>query len=103
MKVLAVCQGGNVRSVSLAFLLKYRYGIDALACSFEKNSPETISMLCSWADSIVVMEPQFSQYIPEMFQNKIQVCNVGPDVWGNPLDPRLLELIENLQIGRTPK
>ena len=46
MKVFCLCAGGVSRSVGLAFVLKYHYGHDAIAGSYEKNSPETIDMLC---------------------------------------------------------
>jgi len=76
-----MCQGGTSRSVGMAFLLKYKYNIDAIACSWEKNSPETLKMLFEWADNILIMETNFEKYIPNEYKNKIVVTDVGKDVW----------------------
>ena len=95
-KVLTMCQGGNSRSVGCAYLLKYEYGFDALACGWEKNSSETITMLCKWADWIMVMEPQFKDYVPVQYHGKIAVVDVGPDRWFNSLHPELLDLCNKL-------
>lgn len=76
-----MCQGGNSRSVAMAYLLKYFYNIDAIACSWEKNSPETLKMLFEWADNILIMQGNFEQYIPEEYKSKIRVTDVGPDIW----------------------
>lgn len=94
MKMLTMCQGGNSRSVGCGYLLKYRYGIDTIACGWEKNSPETIKMLCEWANHIIVMEEAFKQYVPEKFHAKLSVMDVGPDKWCNSLHPDLLETLE---------
>lgn len=93
MKVLCMCQGGNSRSVALGFLMKYRYGEDALACSWEKNTPETLKMLFEWADRIFVMQNIFKQYVPEQYHAKLYVVDVGEDVWFNGLHPELLNLL----------
>lgn len=92
-KVLCMCQGGNSRSVALAFLMKYRYGEDSLSCSWEKNSPETLKMLFEWADRIFVMQEIFRQYVPVEYHEKLHVVDVGPDIWGNGLHPDLLNLL----------
>jgi predicted protein tyrosine phosphatase len=89
-----MCQGGNVRSVAIGYVLKYQYGIDAIACSWEANTQETRDMLCNWADSVIVMEASFAQYIPQKYHSKLQVMDVGPDMWGNSLHPQLIELIQ---------
>lgn len=97
-KILCMCQGGNSRSVALGFLMKYRYGEDALACSWEKNSPDTLKMLFEWADKIIVLQAHFVQYIPAEYHAKVGVVDVGPDVWCNGLHPDLLNiLIEKLE------
>lgn len=88
-----MCQGGNSRSVALGFLMKYRYGEDALACSWEKNSPETLKMLFKWADRIIVMQEIFRKYVPEEYHEKLFTVDVGEDVWCNGLHPELLNLL----------
>lgn len=83
-KVLCMCRGGNCRSVYLAYVFKYYFGIDALSVGFERNSFETISMLCKWADRIVVVDPEAKKYIPIGMLKKVEVFDVGPDRWWNP-------------------
>jgi predicted protein tyrosine phosphatase len=90
MKVVCMCQGGNSRSVGCAYLLKYYYGMDALACGWEKNTPETLDMLFSWAEGIIVMQEEFTKYVPEKYKEKLYVADVGPDIWCNSLHPDLL-------------
>lgn len=94
MKILCVCEGGNVRSVACAYLLKYMHGQDALAVSFAKNSVDTILMLVIWADKIVVMQREMEAIVPSIYQQKVSVYDVGPDKWGNAFHPQLLEKIE---------
>lgn len=81
MKILTICQGGNSRSVAMAYVLKYRYEIDSLACSWEKNSKETLNMLFNWADYIFTMETEFIKYIPDEFKHKVLSTDVGIDRW----------------------
>lgn len=100
MKILTVCQGGNIRSVALACRLKSLHGHDALACSRESNSPETIKMLCTWADMVVVMEPEYADCIPMEFRGKLHICDVGPDRWGAAFRPELQDLIAQKGISK---
>ena len=95
MKVLTMCQGGNSRSVAAGFLLKYKYNIDAIACSWEKNSPSTLKMLMEWADKIIVMQEHMRQYVLPEYQQKIIVIDVGPDIWCNGLHTELLQKVDS--------
>ena len=81
---LTVCEGGTVRSVGLAFMLKTR-GFDALAASWRWNPPETLDLLCRWATRIIVVQPEFVEKISPAHRKKITVYDVGPDTYGNPL------------------
>lgn len=92
MKILAVCEGGNCRSVATALLLKCN-GYDALACSWKDNSPETLAMLYEWAGAICVMEEYMAEKIPDQHRHKLTVIDVGPDRWCNPFDGELLGII----------
>ena len=96
MKIVTLCQGGNSRSVALGFVLKYYYGQDVLACSWEKNTEETKSMLFAWADRILIMETSFLQYVPTEFQKKVGIYDVGPDIWCNGLHPQLIEIVNKM-------
>ena len=102
MKILCICQGGNVRSVACGYVLKYMYGVDAVAASWEKNSPETLDMLCRWADAIFVMQPEFVEKVYEPYRTKVHVIDVGPDVWFNSLHPELIDKVNGL-LQRYPK
>lgn len=73
-KWLVVCRGGNTRSVAIALLLKYKYGKDALAASIEKNSRETLFMLSSWADKILVTEADHYEYMRQLTPRVHMLC-----------------------------
>lgn len=90
MKFLCVCEGGNSRSVGLAFLLKYYCGQDAIAYTWRHQSPETMEMLCNWAEHIVLMNNGWEDKIPEPYRTKIMVCDVGDDRYFQP-HPDLLK------------
>ena len=90
MKILTMCAGGNVRSVGLKYLLKYKYGHEALACGQDANSPETIEMLCSWADHIIAVTQDYIKFIPEKYHNKLHVYDIGVDRFGYAFHPELL-------------
>ena len=84
MKVLCICQGGNVRSVALATELKQRHRVDALAAGYVKNRPETLRLLMEWADRIVVMRDIYRGHVPAEFSSKVTVAEVGEDTYGSP-------------------
>jgi predicted protein tyrosine phosphatase len=93
-RFLCVCEGGNVRSVGLAYVLKNGYGQDAVACGWRFNSRETLTLLCEWADYVVVMEQKFASKIDARFQAKLRVVDVGPDRFGSPFAPELQEFLQ---------
>jgi hypothetical protein len=89
-RVLCTCRGGNSRSVGMAYALKYFFGHDAIACGVEGNDPETVTMLCNWAQIIICMRPEFKEKIPSEFWHKTFVCDVGYDRYFQP-HPDLIE------------
>lgn len=91
-KAVCICQGGNCRSVACAYVLKYFFECDALSCSAEQQTPETIRMLCDWSDYVIVMQPEFRSVVPVEFTEKIRVVDVGADRWFNGLHPELVEV-----------
>ncbi len=97
-KILTMCAGGNVRSVALKYLLKYKYGHEALCCGQDANSAETIDMLCSWADYVIVLTQEYEKFVPEKYKNKLLCYDVGPDRFGYAFHPELgmilMEMIE---------
>ncbi len=96
MKIVTQCRGGNVRSVAAKFLLHVKYGHDVLACGFEFNTPETVKMLCEWADYIVVMKDEFCKEIPIEFKDKMVCYHVGPDRFGYAFHPELQQMIDTM-------
>lgn len=106
MKVLTVCRGGNVRSVSLGFLMKHSLGHDAIACGFEKNTPETINMLAQWADKIVTLSSNIRKNFEEITQGKYKdktlLFDVGQDRWFNPMHPELVSML-SVHVGYHPE
>ncbi len=97
MKILCVCRAGIVRSGALSMNLKQRFGyLDTLQAGVDFNSPETLSMLYAWADKIYIVEDVFWNNIPEEFKAKTELINIGPDVWGNCMNPELQSKVINL-------
>lgn len=96
MKILCLCRGGSVRSVTLAHVLKYGLGLDALTASLEKNSPETLDMVCNWADGIMVVEAEMRDQVPMKYQPKVRVFPIGPDIWGASLHGDLMQRISSI-------
>ena len=66
-----------------------RRGHDALQAGVDLNTPETIAMLASWADVILVAETAMSGRVPAEFAVKCVDSGLGADRWGNPLHPEL--------------
>ena len=98
MRILTICEHGNVRSVALAYLLKTIYGYDVLACGVRETSEETREMLFTWADKIIVLDKKL--IIPNFqllhFSEKVIILDVGEDIWH---DPYAQELIHKLLKG----
>jgi len=90
---LCLCEGGNVRSVSLAWILKDHFHQNALAASWRWNLPETLDALYTWADYIIVMQGIFIEKIPLFYHSKVRVADVGPDRFGNPFHQDLVQIL----------
>lgn len=88
MKFLTVCDGGNVRSHCMAVCLKERFH-EAIAIGRWACKPETIDMMCNWADVVILMEPHMKENIPEKYADKIYDINVGFDRYGVGINPEL--------------
>ena len=92
MKCLCVCSGGNVRSVTLAFVLKHK-GYDAISSIARFNSKKTFDLLGKWADVIYVVQEKYSKAIPDKWKNKIKLFDLGPDIWHHSLNKQLIKKI----------
>lgn len=95
-KILTMCAGGHVRSVGLKYLLKYKYGHEALACGQDANSLETRNMLCDWADYIIVVTKDYLPEVPEKYKDKLICYEIGPDRFGYAFNSELLGICDNL-------
>ena len=93
-----MCAGGNVRSVALKYLLKYKYGHESLACGQDANSAETIEILCNWADYIIVVTKDYLTFIPEKYKDKTFCYEIGVDRFGYAFHPELLEICDKIII-----
>lgn len=95
MKILTICEGGNVRSVGFARILKVYLNHNAIALggpAFRADyNREPGTMLSRWADQIIFMAEYIQKGIPipEDCKHKVRVCEVGKDVYGDPFHPDL--------------
>jgi predicted protein tyrosine phosphatase len=93
-RVLCICRGGNTRSIAASFLLKYKYGCEALAIGMEKTTPETLSLLLQWSTAVLVFDKEAHRRIMMVrgwqHVRTFHFVPLGHDVWTNPLDMDLL-------------
>ena len=96
MKILTICRAGLVRSIALADVLKLHFEpTDVLSLGIDFSSLPTQQMLFNWADKIVIMESHYLEKISEVYKTKILICEVGPDTYGNPKNPELINKVFN--------
>jgi hypothetical protein len=93
MKYLCVCDGGNVRSHALAYVLHDLKGHEAIAVGRIRVSAETMEMLCGWSDRVVLMQPHMIESIPNSHRSKVLVTDVGVDRFGIYIHPELLAMV----------
>lgn len=102
MKILVLCDEGNNRSVTVAHHLKY-WGHDVIAAGLKRNSPETLEMLSEWADRIVLTErsqvPVIQSMWPTAFSSKLDLWDIGPDVYPRPFNKDLLAIVRRFMKG----
>jgi hypothetical protein len=94
MKILTVCEGGNVRSVTLGCLLKYyfRGNHEVIAASASKLKSPTLQMLVDWADTVLVVDLDIEEMLGRKIDHghgKIKLAHLGPDIWGMSMHPDL--------------
>lgn len=86
--ILCVCNGGNVRSASLATILKLVYNKNAINVGCLYLDRQTISMLTEWADIIIC----FTDKALILFPDGI-IFDVGEDIWHYSRHPELVEVL----------
>ena len=95
MKILCVCRSGNVRSVATKYVLNKRGYDDVIAVGGYLNTFKTMSILCKWADTILLAKPNHRAFISSDYRDKIDKNFViGDDRWGTPVNWELAEIIE---------
>lgn len=94
VKFLCVCDGGNVRSHALAFVLHDFHGVEAIPIGRLRVSPHTMDTMCLWADTIVLMQPHMIESIPIDHHHKVTCVDVGIDRFGIYVHPELLDLVK---------
>lgn len=109
-KILSVCLGGSVRSVTFANICKNQYAVDAIAASAIWNTNETFEMLCNWADYICLIAPRelpepdkiwqkqwdLCPVFEDRFASKLRIIDVGMDIYGTPNHKDLVAKIAKL-------
>lgn len=118
MKILVVCDQGNNRSVTLAGQLKY-LGNDVLSAGISTNSEGTLAWLARFAEAIILTahdqrapfkkaieaeykaaiereDPCAPAYAWERHRMKVEVWDIGPDVYKRPFNKQLLAIVKRL-------
>lgn len=90
MRILTVCEHGNVRSVAMAYLIKtiYHHKHEVLAVGVKDVSKQTFEYLANrWADKVIVMDKSLFtnnslQRIKHIQRRgKFFLADVGEDIW----------------------
>lgn len=104
MKILILCNHGNVRSVGLKYLIQRLYDHDVLAAGVEENLFDTVEMLMEWADKVICLTSESNNTVmANAHSPKDRVfIDIGKDVWHNPfhheLQHKLLKEIKGLHL-----
>lgn len=84
-KYLCICDAAVTRSYALATSLKIDFGREAISVGRYYISPDTMKMLCEWADIIVTAQEHMIESIEADYRHKVVCANMGEDVWGHKL------------------
>jgi hypothetical protein len=96
MKLLILCDIGANRSVTLAHILKFQ-NHDVLTAGLKTNSPETLTLLASWADLVIITaRDQLSDAVLIAEPTKIRVMPIGPDIYPRPFNKDLYRICKRL-------
>lgn len=96
MNIVTVCENGNKRSVHAAYLMRYKRKVDGggmndiIPIGIKTASPNLQIMVFDWADWIILTDKRFQDQIPQEYQHKLHIWDVGPDIWPPTLDRDLL-------------
>lgn len=104
MKILVLCNHGNVRSVALKYLIQRLYDHDVLAAGVEENSFDTLEMLFKWAEKVISLTPEANDSVIASSHSPKDrhFIDIGKDVWNNPfaqeLQHKLLKKVKELDL-----
>lgn len=94
MTILVLCQRGNVRSVTVATILKDYAGMqDVIAAGVETSTQRTMNLLTDWADIVLVAGDVKLDGLPIYFEIDIKwhkLSEIGKDIWGQAMHPELV-------------
>ena len=97
MNIITICEGGNVRSVGLARILKNRHhNVVAIGTAHNMAGDEPIRILVKWAELVVLMSASLkpAPTIMAIEKHKVAICEVGPDRYGHHRHHALVALCE---------
>lgn len=94
--ILCLCEHGNNRSVTMAWLLKYVSNFETLTAGLLYHTQETLEMLYQWADVITIPEERLIEKIPEHHRGKVKSYPIGEDHFPRPFNQELLDLTKQL-------
>lgn len=89
-RLLVLCQRGNVRSVTVATVLKdYCMQDDVVVAGTETVHKDTLQLLVNWAEYVLLAGVALPE---EIAANKDQVVAlaIGADVWGVAMHPEIV-------------
>lgn len=93
MRTLTLCQRGNVRSVTLATILKDYCGLhDVIPTGIETTTPESMAELMQWAHrAFVAGEVGGAVELKAAYPDKVIILDsIGRDIWGKAMHPELV-------------
>ncbi|KKN86561.1 hypothetical protein LCGC14_0267370 [marine sediment metagenome] len=95
MRFLTICNQGNCRSYALARMLKYM-DHEAIAIGIDFTGDVSLQELGHWADKVVVLAHRgydIKRVQEHISKEKIIICDIGTDRWGNPFKLQLTEIL----------
>jgi hypothetical protein len=92
--ILCLCQRGNVRSATLAAILRDVYGLqDVIATGVDTTSADVLINLAYHSDKIFVIgDTSLIERLPPQITNAVHI-DIGPDRWQHPMHPDLIKTI----------
>lgn len=91
MRILCLCRSGRVRSHAMKVAVEFR-GHEALNAGVLKATPETLKLLCDWANLVLVAE----EWMIDKLDTTKPIINLdlGPDIWRTRVNDDLLKTVQ---------